>query len=92
MTSKVLHIGVSAHFYTQIYVYVCPIAEHLLEGGLGPLWQTALHQIVSQLSEVEQFLSVVLNCGRNQLSLQAKGKNGLRLYVLLPLCGERQNW
>lgn len=61
---------------------------YLLEGGWGPLRQAALHQIMSQLSQVEQFLSVVLHRGRHQLSMQAKGKDRLRLNALLTLHGK----
>lgn len=68
------------------------LETYLLEGGGWPLRQTALHQIVSQLPEVEQFFSVVLHCRRHQLSLQAHHKHRLYLHTLLTLYRETHTW
>lgn len=83
--------------FRQFGIYVCAenqsssweaFPPYLLEGGRGSLRQRPLHQVVSQLAQVEQLLSVVLHGRRHQLGLQAGGKH--RLYLCRVLALERE--
>lgn len=65
---------------------------YLLEGARRPVGQAALHQVVPQLAQVQQLVSVVLHRSRNQLCLHADGKHRLHLRALLSLGGgDEQN-
>lgn len=61
------------------------LLSYLLEGAGRPAGQAAGHQVVSQLPEVKQLLSVVVHRSRHQLRLQAHREHRLHLHTILTL-------